>query len=272
MSERGPAAAIFEFAGAWDAIDAHYQERGWTDGLPIVPPTEAAVRELLRWTERDPRELIGILPPRQGEATVEKIAANAVMAGCRPEYFPVVLAAIEALADRRVQPRFRAGHHAPGDAAARGERTVRPTDRPARRVQRLRSGVPRQRHHRPGRAPGAHEYRRRPARQRRSLHAGHASQSSPTAWPRTRRRIRGSRCTWRRASARRQRGHRVRLRGPAQHPGPLQQHGRGRAAHRGRRHGPGRQQQPARTRLAAAVLRSRARRDRGPRRLQRSVR
>ena len=55
--------------------------------------------ELLRWTERDPRELIGILPPRQGEATVEKIAANAVMAGCRPEYFPVVLAAIEALAD-----------------------------------------------------------------------------------------------------------------------------------------------------------------------------
>ena len=99
MSGRGPAATIFEFDGAWDAIDAHYQDRGWTDGLPIVPPTEAAVRELLRWTDRDPRELIGILPPRQGEATVEKIAANAVMAGCRPEYFPVVLAAVEALAD-----------------------------------------------------------------------------------------------------------------------------------------------------------------------------
>jgi hypothetical protein len=99
MSERGPAATIFEFDGAWNAIDSHYQERGWTDGLPIVPPTEAAVRDFLGWTERDPRELIGILPPRQGEATVEKIAANAVMAGCRPEYFPVVLAAIEALAD-----------------------------------------------------------------------------------------------------------------------------------------------------------------------------
>ena len=53
MTERGPAAAIFEFPGSWDAIDAHYQERGWTDGLPIVPPTEAAVRELLRWTDRD---------------------------------------------------------------------------------------------------------------------------------------------------------------------------------------------------------------------------
>jgi hypothetical protein len=84
MTERGPAAAIFEFPGSWDAIDAHYQERGWTDGLPIVPPTEAAVRELLRWTDRDPLELVGILPPRQGEATVEKIAANAAMAGCRP--------------------------------------------------------------------------------------------------------------------------------------------------------------------------------------------
>jgi hypothetical protein len=101
MSSLGPAATIFTFPGAWDEIDAHYQERGWTDGLPIVPPTERRVRELLKQTPRDPREIVGVLPPRQGEATVEKIAANAVMAGCRPEYFPVVLAAIEALADPR---------------------------------------------------------------------------------------------------------------------------------------------------------------------------
>jgi hypothetical protein len=101
MSSLGPAATIFTFPGAWDEIDAHYQERGWTDGLPIVPPTERRVRELLKQTPRDPREVVGVLPPRQGEATVEKIAANAVMAGCRPEYFPVVLAAIEALADPR---------------------------------------------------------------------------------------------------------------------------------------------------------------------------
>ncbi|HEU5319571.1 MAG TPA: hypothetical protein VFX28_02125, partial [Methylomirabilota bacterium] len=79
--------------------DAHYQERGWTDGLPIVPPTERRVHELLKQTARDPREVVGVLPPRQGEATIEKIAVNAVMAGCRPAYFPVVLAAIEALAD-----------------------------------------------------------------------------------------------------------------------------------------------------------------------------
>jgi hypothetical protein len=99
MSERGPAAAVFTFAGGYDEIDAHYHERGWTDGLPIVPPTEPRVRAFLARTARDPREVVGVLPPRQGEATVEKIAANAVMAGCRPDYFPVVLAAIEALAD-----------------------------------------------------------------------------------------------------------------------------------------------------------------------------
>jgi hypothetical protein len=99
MSERGPAATIFTFPGTYDEIDAHYQDRGWTDGLPIVPPTEARVREAMRQTTRAPREIVGVLPPRQGEATVEKIAANAVMAGCRPEYLPVVLAAVEALAD-----------------------------------------------------------------------------------------------------------------------------------------------------------------------------
>jgi hypothetical protein len=99
MSERGPAAATFEFAGAYDEIDAHYQERGWTDGLPIVPPTEARVHAFLAATDRSPREVLGVLPPRQGEATIEKIAINAVMAGCRPEYFPVILAGIEALAD-----------------------------------------------------------------------------------------------------------------------------------------------------------------------------
>jgi hypothetical protein len=95
----GPAALTFEWKGVIEDADQHYQERGWTDGLPIVPPTEARVAACLRWTDRDPRELIGILPPRQGEATVEKIAINAVMAGCKPEYLPVIIAAIEALAD-----------------------------------------------------------------------------------------------------------------------------------------------------------------------------
>src|SRR5688572_4389338 len=95
----GPAAKTFVFAGDWAEIDSHYQERGWTDGLPIVPPTAALVSEFLKYTDRDPREIVGVLPPRQGEATIEKIAANAVMAGCKPEYMPVIVTALDALAD-----------------------------------------------------------------------------------------------------------------------------------------------------------------------------
>ncbi|MFH1485686.1 MAG: hypothetical protein ABIH46_06420 [Chloroflexota bacterium] len=81
-----------------EAIDIFYQ-RGWTDGLPIVPPTEEAVEEMLAHTDRSPDELIGKIPPRWGKATVEKIAVNAVMAGCLPQYFPILLAATEGLAD-----------------------------------------------------------------------------------------------------------------------------------------------------------------------------
>ena len=99
MTAVGPAANTFVFSGEYEEVDALYQERGWTDGLPIVPPTEPAVRAFLDATDRDPREVVGVLPPRQGEATVERIAINAVMAGCRPEYFPVIVAGIEALAD-----------------------------------------------------------------------------------------------------------------------------------------------------------------------------
>ena len=95
----GPAAKTFSLDGSYAAISRLYEERGWTDGLPIVPPREENVHEFLRFTDRDPREVIAVLPPRQGEATVERIAVNAVMAGCKPEYLPVIIAAIEALAD-----------------------------------------------------------------------------------------------------------------------------------------------------------------------------
>ena len=79
MSTAGPAAKTFRLDGAYAAINRLYQERGWTDGLPIVPPTDEAVRECLRWTDRDSREVVAVLPPRQGEATVERIAINAVL-------------------------------------------------------------------------------------------------------------------------------------------------------------------------------------------------
>jgi hypothetical protein len=100
----GPRARTLQLPDSFLEVNTHYYERGWTDGLPIVPPTEAAVAEMLRWTDRGPIEVVGVLPPRQGEATVEKIAINAVMAGCRPEYLPVLIAAITAIADPEFNP------------------------------------------------------------------------------------------------------------------------------------------------------------------------
>ena len=78
-----------------DEIEAAY-ERGWSDGLPLVPPTEDRVLKMLAGTSRSPQEVIGAIPPDLAECTVEKVAVNAVMAGCKPEYLPVVLAAVEA--------------------------------------------------------------------------------------------------------------------------------------------------------------------------------
>jgi thiol-disulfide isomerase/thioredoxin len=70
--------------------------RGWTDGLPVVPPTEKRVLAMLEGTARDPGEVVATVPPDLVECTVEKVAINAVMAGCQPEHLPVVLAAVEA--------------------------------------------------------------------------------------------------------------------------------------------------------------------------------
>jgi hypothetical protein len=75
--------------------------RGWSDGLPLVPPTEERVLRMLDGTARDPQEVLGLVPPDLAPATVEKIAVNAVMAGCKPEYLPVVLAAVEAVLEEQ---------------------------------------------------------------------------------------------------------------------------------------------------------------------------
>lgn len=72
-------------------------ERGFTDGLPVVPPTEERVLRMLQGTTRDPRDIVAIVPPDLVEVTIEKIAINAVMAGCKPEYLPWVIAALEAV-------------------------------------------------------------------------------------------------------------------------------------------------------------------------------
>jgi hypothetical protein len=79
--------------------------REWTDGLPVVIPTEERVEEMLAGTDSDPDVILGAIGPANGEASVEKLAINAVMAGCRPEYFPVVLAAVRAVCE----PQFDIG-------------------------------------------------------------------------------------------------------------------------------------------------------------------
>jgi len=86
--------------GAIDIIEQYFAQ-GWTDGLPIVPPTEELVDRMIAASGRDAMDILGVVPPRQGVATIEAIATNAVMAGCRPAYMPVVVAAVEALLDER---------------------------------------------------------------------------------------------------------------------------------------------------------------------------
>ena len=81
-----------------DPIEACF-DRGWSDGLPVVPPTDERILRMLSGTNRRPDETIGLVPPDLAECTVEKVAINAVMAGCKPEYMPVVLAALEAALD-----------------------------------------------------------------------------------------------------------------------------------------------------------------------------
>jgi hypothetical protein len=82
--------------GEWDDEAETCFDRGWTDGLPVVAPTDARILRMLAGTTRRPDEIVGLIPPNLAPCTVEKVAINAVMAGCKPEYMPVVLAALEA--------------------------------------------------------------------------------------------------------------------------------------------------------------------------------
>jgi hypothetical protein len=84
-----------ELAALEDEHEAMF-ERGWSDGLPLIAPTEERVMRMLQATSRRPDEVVAVVPPDLVECTVEKVAINAVMAGCKPEYLPVVLAAVEA--------------------------------------------------------------------------------------------------------------------------------------------------------------------------------
>ena len=85
-----------EIASADDVAEFMF-DQGFSDGLPLVPPTPERVLRMLSGTRRAPNEVIAQMPPNMGDATIEKIAINAVMAGCKPEYLPVIIAAIEAI-------------------------------------------------------------------------------------------------------------------------------------------------------------------------------
>jgi hypothetical protein len=91
---------IAETHESYDRINDYFYARGWTDGLPIVPPTQERVRAMLAGMPgHDADELVSVVPPKMGRATMRQIAINAVMAGCAPEYLPVVVAALKAVSE-----------------------------------------------------------------------------------------------------------------------------------------------------------------------------
>src|ERR687884_76381 len=98
MTATGLASVAYEVA---DAIEANelFQRNGWTDGLPIVPPTEERVRACLEWAGLAPMDIVGVEPVRGLPITAEKVAIGAVMAGCLPPYLPVVAAVVQAMCE-----------------------------------------------------------------------------------------------------------------------------------------------------------------------------
>lgn len=91
-----------EVSADFGAVQDYYEQQGWTDGLPVVPATEDLVRKVLLYYGQDPSTSLGVVQPRNAVVTLEKVAINAVMAGCKPEHFPVVVAAVKAA----MQPGF----------------------------------------------------------------------------------------------------------------------------------------------------------------------
>ena len=169
MSAKVPLAADFprqrieviRGPGAEDRLQELFLRRGWSDGLPVVPPTAARVKEALSFTPLAPFEVLGEVEPLMGLATVEKVAANAVMAGCRPEYLPVVLAAVACVLDpdfnmRGVQTTDENVHSAAGRQRAGGTRACH-----QRELRRAWPGLAGQCRDRPGDTAAYEQHRRR---------------------------------------------------------------------------------------------------------------
>ena len=88
-----------QISGTFAEIQQIFLDSGWTDGLPVVPPTEKAVDEFLRFTDLKPDHSLGAIPPAQRDVTVHHVAVNGVMAGCPPEFMPILIAFVEAMKD-----------------------------------------------------------------------------------------------------------------------------------------------------------------------------
>ncbi|MGE4111725.1 MAG: UGSC family (seleno)protein, partial [Burkholderiales bacterium] len=95
--EPGPRDVIC--SGSFEEVNDYFLQHEYSDGLPVVPPTVEKVEAFLKHTDRGPDEVLGVLLPDNRAATVWSVAVNGVMAGCRPEYMPVLVAAVEAMAD-----------------------------------------------------------------------------------------------------------------------------------------------------------------------------
>ncbi len=94
-----PAARDVIFKGGFNAVNKYFYDNELSDGLPIVPPTLEAIEAFLKFTDRDPNEVLGVILPDSRAATLWSIAVNGVMAGCKPEYMPVLIAAVEGMCD-----------------------------------------------------------------------------------------------------------------------------------------------------------------------------
>ncbi len=113
---RSRGVAVGDLEDVFEAME----ERGWTDGLPVVPPTRERVFRMLEGTGRHPQDVVAVVPPDLVECTVEKVAVNAVMAGCRAEYLPVVLTVLEAACTSEFN--MHIGMNAGGNVLGQGNR------------------------------------------------------------------------------------------------------------------------------------------------------
>lgn len=94
-----PRATDVIFEGTLDEVNEFFLQKQWSDGLPIIPPTVERVQAFLKFTDHQPDEVLGVLAPENRQATIWNVAVNGVMAGCRPEYMPVLIAVVEAIAE-----------------------------------------------------------------------------------------------------------------------------------------------------------------------------